>query len=153
MKKIKNFYILFAAVILCSSCIHIFFEKPTVTITSISASPALQGVYLRLGMDVANPNSYDLKLESFSFNIVIDDMKPATGQIESPILLPGKAGTYVEIPVKTDMKLIGKVISGIIQGKEMKYRIEGDALVKALLGERNYHFSREGLFTKELLTK
>ena len=153
MKKIKYCYILFAMVILCSSCIHIFFEQPTVTITSISAGPTLQGFYLRLGMDVANPNSYDLKLESFSFNLVIDDMKSAAGQIENPILLPAKAGTYVEIPVKTDMKLIGKYISAIIQGKEMKYRIEGDALVKALLGEKNYHFSREGLITKELLKR
>lgn len=145
--------ILFFFVFVCSSCIHIFFEKPTVTITSISASPALHGFYLNLGMDVANPNSYDLKLESLSFNLVVDDIKAAIGRIDAPVLLPGKDSAYVEIPIKTDMKLIGKCISAVIQGKEMKYRIEGDALVKALLGEKNYHFSREGVFTKELLKR
>lgn len=152
MRKLR-ILILFFLVFVCSSCIHIFFEKPTVTITSISASPALQGLYLNLGMDVSNPNSYDLKLESLSFNLVVDDIKSAMGRIDAPVLLPGKASTYVEIPIKTDMRLIGKCISAVIQGKEMKYRIEGDALVKALLGEKNYHFSREGVFTKELLKR
>lgn len=145
--------ILFFLVVLCSSCIHLFFEKPTVTITSVKASPALQGFYLNMGMNVANPNSYDLKLESLSFNLVVDDIQPAMGRIEAPVLLPGKASTYVEVPIKTDMKLIGKCIAAIIQGKEMKYRIEGDALVKALLGEKAYHFSKEGMFTKELLKR
>jgi len=146
-------YLLFAMVLLCSSCIHIFFEKPTVTLTSISASPSLQGMTLKLGMEVFNPNSYDLKLESLSFNLVVDELKSAIGQIEAPILLPGKTTSYVEVPVQTDMKLIGKCISAIIRGKEMKYRIEGDALVKALLGEKSYHFSRGGLFTKDLLKR
>jgi LEA14-like dessication related protein len=153
MRKVKIYVLLFALVFSCSSCIQIFFDKPTVTITSISASPTLQGFYLYLGMDVAYPNSYDLKLESLSFNLVVDDIKPALGQIESPVLLPAKASTYVEIPIKTDMGLIGKCISAIIQGKEMKYRIEGDALVKALLGQKSYHFSREGMFTRELLKR
>lgn len=152
MRKFK-FYFLFAMVLLCSSCIHIFFEKPTVTLTSISASPSMQGMNLKLGMEVFNPNSYDLKLESLSFNLVVDELKSAIGQIEAPILLPGKTTSYVEVPVQTDMRLVGKCLSAIIQGKEMKYRIEGDALVKALLGEKSYHFSREGLFTKDLLKR
>ena len=152
MRKI-SIYFLLAATLFCSSCIHIFFEQPSVTLTRISANPTLQGVNLHLGMDVTNPNSYDLKLETFTFNLVVNGTQSAIGQIESPVLLPGKSTSYVEIPVKADMSLIGICISAIIQGRDLKYKVEGDALVKALLGTKSFHFNREGAFTREMLKR
>jgi hypothetical protein len=57
----------------------------------------------------------------------------------------------MEVPLITDMKILGKVVSSLVRGKELKYRIEGDALVKAALGEKNFHFLKEGLLSKQLL--
>lgn len=152
MRAVKFISAFFAA-LACCSCIHLFFEKPTVTLRSISAAPSLQGLSLTFGMDVNNPNGYDLKLEKLSFNLAVNDIPSGTGGIDSPILLPARSGLYVEIPVRTDMKSLGNSIATIIRGQELKYRVEGDALVTALLGEKNFHFTREGVFTKEMLKK
>jgi LEA14-like dessication related protein len=152
MRAVK-FIIAVLLVLACSSCIHLFFEQPTVTLRKINASPSLQGLNLNFGMDVDNPNSYDLKLEKLSFSLTVNDNPSGAGEIDSPILLPARSTAYVEIPVRTDMKALGSVISVIIKGKELRYRVEGDALVKALLGERNFHFNREGVLSREMLKK
>lgn len=151
--RAAKFIIVALVVIACSSCIHLFFERPTVALRKVSAAPSLQGLYLNFGMDVNNPNGYDLKLEKLNFNFTINDNPSGSGEIDSPILLPARSTSYVEIPVRTDMKSIGNCIALIIRGQELKYRVEGDALVKALLGEKNFHFNREGVFTKDMLKK
>jgi LEA14-like dessication related protein len=152
MRTVK-FIIPLLLVFACSSCIHLFFEKPTLTLRKINASPSLQGLNLNFGMDVNNPNGYDLKLEKLSFSLTVNDNPSGAGGIDSPILLPARSTSYVEIPVRTDMKALGNVISAMIQGKELRYRVEGDALVTALLGEKNFHFDREGVLTKEMLKR
>lgn len=140
-------------VLACSSCIHLFFEQPTLTLRKINAAPSLQGLNLNFGMDVNNPNGYDLKLEKLSFSLTVNGNPSGTGGIDSPVLLPARSTSYVEIPLRTDMKALGNLISAIIQGKELRYRVEGDALVKALLGEKNFHFDKEGMLTKEMLKR
>jgi len=136
---------------LCSSCIHFLFEKPTVVLKSIKARPTLQGMEIRFGVEVTNPNGYDLKLESLNFNFQVNEEGSGSARIESPILLPAKSAVDMEVPLITDMKILGKVVSALIRGRELKYRIEGDALVKAALGEKNFHFLKEGLLSKQLL--
>ena len=136
---------------LCSSCIHFLFEKPTVVLKSIKARPTLQGMEIRFGVEVTNPNGYDLKLESLNFNFQVNEEGSGSARIESPILLPAKSAVDMEVPLITDMKILGKVVSALIRGTELKYRIEGDALVKAVLGEKNFHFLKEGLLSKQLL--
>lgn len=152
MTKVRIYFPLLAA-LLCSSCIHFFFERPSVTLTSISARPSLQGMDFRFGMEVNNPNGYDLKLEAFTFNLLVNEEGPAGGGIESPVYLPARSVIRVEVPVRTDMKFLGKCVAALVQGRELKYKLEGDALVKAALGEKNFHFSKEGVFTKEFLKK
>ncbi len=152
MRAVK-FIIPVLFVLVCSSCIHLFFEKPVVVIRKINAGPSLQGLNVNFGLDVNNPNGYDLKLEKLSFSFAVNDNQSGTGQVDSPILLPARSVSYIEIPVKMDMKSVGNCISAIIRGKEIRYKVEGDALVKALLGEKNFHFNREGVFTKEMLQR
>lgn len=143
-------------VFVCCSCIHLFFEKPTVALRKVNAVPSLQGLNLNFGLDVNNPNGYDLKLEQLNFNLLINENPSGTGQIDTPIFLPARSSSYVEIAVVADMKSVGYCISEILKGlkgKELRYRVEGDALVKALLGEKNFHFNREGVLTREMLKR
>lgn len=149
--KLSRHLLIAASLMLLCSCIHIFFEKPSVTLKSLSATPSLKGIEIRFGLEVNNPNRYDLSLESLSFNLIVDEESSGSGLIESPVLLPARTTVNVEIPVMADMKLLGKCLSVIVRGKELQYRVEGDALVKAALGEKNFHFSRQGVFTRDML--
>ena len=131
---------------LCSSCIHFLFEKPTVVLKSIKARPTLQGMEIRFGVEVTNPNGYDLKLESLNFNFQVNDEGSGNARIESPILLPANSAVDMEVPLITDMKILGKVVSSLIRGTKLNTGLKGTRWSRRRSGKRAFISSRRACF-------
>ncbi len=144
--KILKYSVLLSSIAIVS-CINFMFETPSVSITSIKGNQSLQGMKLDFGLEVYNPNRYNLKLKNFNYRIFMDGEEIAKGQVGHEILLPGKMSSHVEIPLQTDMKFLGKHFSSLIRGKELRYKIEGSAVLAAFLGERKFDFDKEGNFS------
>jgi len=68
----------------------------------------------------------------------------ALSKIDQEILIAKSAATLVQVPLQADFKSLGNPLKEILAGKELRYKIEGAAIVKAALGSTTIPFSKSG---------
>lgn len=139
---------LFTLPIFLVSCLGWILEKPSFVLREIILSPrSLIEMNLLLGLDVQNPNRFDLTLKSFEYTVYIDNEEIGNGRLEKEILIPSSSITRVQAPVAANFKNLAGSLKSIIfgiSGKDVAYKIEGKANVKTLFGSSNFPFSKEG---------
>jgi LEA14-like dessication related protein len=144
MKK-QSLVSLFALSMLLVSCLNWVMETPSIVVSEISLSPrSLTEVNLFLGLDVQNPNRFDLTLRSFEYTVYLNDEKIGSGHLEKEIMIPASATTRVQVPVIARFKDWGKSLKTIVTGEKLPYKIEGKAVIKAAFGSHEFPFSKEG---------
>jgi LEA14-like dessication related protein len=97
-----------------------------------------------IGLDVQNPNRFDLTLTSFEYGLFLDNEEIGTGRLEKEILVPSSSTTQVEVSVVAKFKDLGGSLKTIITGRDLPYKIEGKASVKTVFGSRDFPFSKNG---------
>lgn len=130
------------------SCLGWILEKPSFVLREITLSPrSLLEMNLLLGLDVQNPNRFDLTLTSFEYAVYLNNEEIGKGRLEKEILIPSSSITQVQAPVAASFKNLGGSLRSIIAGmtgKDVSYKIEGKAEVKTFFGSFNFPFSKEG---------
>lgn len=127
------------------SCLGWILEKPSFTLREITINPrSLTEMQLLLGLDVQNPNRFDLTLRSFEYTIYLNNEEVGNGRLEKELLVPSSSITQVQAPVAAKFKNLGGSVMSIITGKGLPYRIEGKADVKTVIGSHTFTFSNEG---------
>jgi LEA14-like dessication related protein len=130
------------------SCLGWILEKPSFVLREITLSPrSLIEMNLLLGLDVQNPNRFDLTLTSFEYAVYLNNEEIGKGRLEKEILVPSSSITQVQAPVAASFKNLGGSLMSIIAGmtsKDVSYKIEGKAEVKTFFGSFNFPFSKEG---------
>ena len=130
------------------SCLGWILEKPSFVLREITLSPrSLIEMNLLLGLDVQNPNRFDLTLMSFEYTVYLNNEEIGKGRLEKEILIPSSSITQVQAPVAASFKNLGGSLMSIIAGmtgKDVSYKIEGKAEVKTFFGSFNFPFSKEG---------
>ena len=151
-KNVKRRYgilFLFILPIFLVSCLGWILEKPSFALREIILSPrSLIEMNLLLGLDVQNPNRFDLTLKSFEYTVYIDNEEIGNGRLEKEILIPSSSITQVQAPVAASFKNLGGSLKAILAGmtgKDVSYKIEGKASVKTIFGSFNFPFSKEGI--------
>lgn len=139
---------LIAFSLLLVSCLGWILEKPSFVLREITLTPrSLTEMTLLLGLDVQNPNRFDLTLKSFEYTLYLDNEEIGNGRLEKELLIPSSSITRVQAPVAASFKNLAgslkSIISGIA-GKDMAYKIEGKVNVQALYGSFTFPFSKEG---------
>jgi LEA14-like dessication related protein len=120
-------------------------EKPSFVIREIILSPSsFTEAKLVIGLDVQNPNRFDLTLTSFEYALFLDSEEIGTGRLEKEILVPSSSTTQVEVSVVAKFKDLGGSLKTIITGRDLPYKIEGKASVKTAFGSRDFPFSKDG---------
>ncbi len=99
-----------------SSCHSIPTSKPIAPIVDIESVEVLKiGLreqQLAFRLNVINPNSYDLPLQSLSFLASVDGTKIAQGASNERVNLPANQAAIVEISVKTRInKLLTRLLA------------------------------------------
>ena len=119
MKK-QSLVSLFALSMLLVSCLNWVMETPSIVVSEISLSPrSLTEVNLFLGLDVQNPNRFDLTLRSFEYTVYLNDEKIGSGHLEKEIMIPASATTRVQVPVIARFKDWGKSLKTIVTGEKL----------------------------------
>jgi len=134
--------------LLLTSCLGWILEKPSFVLREITLTPrSLTEMTLLLGFDIHNPNRFDLTLQSFEYTVFLDNEEIGNGRLEKELLIPSSSITRAQAPIAASFKNLGgslkSVISGLA-GKDVVYKMEGKARVKALFGSVNFTFSKEG---------
>jgi LEA14-like dessication related protein len=146
-KWMSNFGVLFLlALSMCLvSCLSWIMEKPSFVLREIILSPSsLTEANLLLGLDVQNPNHFDLTLKSFEYVILLNNEEIGTGRLEKEILVPSSSTTQVQVSVVAKFKDLGGSLKTIITGHDLPYKIEGKASIKTTFGSRYLPFSNDG---------
>ena len=127
------------------SCLDWIMEKPSFVLREIILSPSsLTEVNLLLGLDVQNPNRFDLTLKSFEYVLFLDNKEIGTGRLEKEILVPSSSTTQMQVSVAAKFKDLGGSLKTIITGHDLPYKIEGKASIKTTFGSREFPLSRDG---------
>ena len=94
-------------------------------------------VQFLFGVEVQNPNTFDLKLRALDYTVYFNDQEVGKGRMDQEILIAKSAATLVQVPLQADFRILGNPLKEILAGKDLRYKIEGAAIVKATLGQRH----------------
>jgi LEA14-like dessication related protein len=120
-------------------------EKPSFVLREIILRPSsLKEANLLIGLDVQNPNRFDLTLKSFEYVLFLDDKEIGTGRLEKEILIPSSSTAQVQVSVVAKFKDLGDSLKTIIAGHDLTYKIEGNASIETTFGSRNFPLSKDG---------
>jgi len=144
MKRFPLFLV-FVGLVFFPSCMSWFLEQPTfilkeVVITRLS----LTDIHFRFGIEVQNPNSFDLDLRALEYTVYFNDREVGRGRLDQEVRVAKASATLVQVPLQTDLKSLGDPLGLVLAGKVLKYKIEGAAIVKASLGTATIPFSKSG---------
>lgn len=144
MKLLKKIAIL-GVLALLASCASWFFEKPTFSLKEIAITRiSLSEINFLFGIEVQNPNSFDLKLRGLEYKAYLADQEVGNGRLEKEVLIAKSSSTLVQIPLQTHLKRLGSPLGLFLSGKDLRYKIEGAAVIKAKLGTTTLPFSKSG---------
>jgi len=122
-------------------------QNPSFVLREITLKPlSLTEMTLLIGLDVKNPNCFDLTFKSFEYRIYLNNEEIGTGHLEQEILIPSSSTTRVMAPISAVLKNWGgSVIRAILTGDKLQYKIDGKIDIKTAFGEVKLPFSQEGL--------
>ena len=127
------------------SCVSWILEKPSFVLRGVSISPrSFTEMNLLIGLDVQNPNRFDLTLKSFECTIYLKNEEIGKGRLENEILIPSSSTTRIQVPIDAKFKDLGGSLKVILTGGDLPYKIEGKADVRTAFGSLNFPFSKEG---------
>lgn len=131
--------------VLLVSCLGWVMEKPSLVLREIALRPhSLTEISLLLGLDVQNPNRFDLTLTSFEYTVYLNNQEIGNGRLEKELWIPSSSVTRLQVPVSATFKDWSGSLQTIMAREGLPYKIEGKADIKTVFGCLNYPFSKEG---------
>jgi LEA14-like dessication related protein len=146
-RKMKRFTVFLstAAFFFLPSCMSWFLEQPTFALKEVAITRlSLTDIHFRFGIEVQNPNSFDLDLRGLEYTVHFNDREVGRGRLEKAVRVAKTSATLVQVPLQTDFKSLGDPLGLILAGQDLRYKIEGAAIVKASLGTATIPFSKSG---------
>ncbi len=143
MKRKK--FLLVILFLLPVSCLSWFLEKPVFTPKEVSITRFSSGeLHLLFGVEVQNPNNFDIKLRALEYTISINNQEMGKGRIDEEVVIAKSSTTMVRIPLQANFRNLAIPLGFVIAGKDLPYKIDGLAVIKARLGTASYPFSKTG---------
>lgn len=130
---------------LLPSCLNWFLEKPTFALKEVAITRiTFTDINFLFGIEVQNPNSFDLTLRALEYTVYFNDREVGRGRLEKEARITKASSTLVQVPLQADFKSLGDPVGLIMAGKDLNYKIEGAAVLKASLGSTTLPFSKSG---------
>jgi len=120
-------------------------EEPSLVLREITVRPrSFTEIDLLLGLDVHNPNRFDLTLKSFEYTVHLNNEEIGNGRLGGEFLIPSSSITRLQVPVSAKFKDWSGSLQTIIAQDGLPYKIEGKADIGTVFGSLHYPFSKEG---------
>jgi LEA14-like dessication related protein len=144
MKRTKKIFLL-GLLFLLPSCVSWLYEKPEFTLKEVVVKRISFGeINFLFGIEVQNPNGFDLKLRELEYRAYIEDQEVGNGRLEKEVLIAKSSSTLVQVPLQSDLRRMGNSLGLVLVGKNLRYKIEGAAVIKTRLGTSTIPFSKTG---------
>ena len=127
------------------SCLGWFLEKPAFTLKEISVTRISSAdIHFLFGIEVQNPNHFDLKLRGMEYTVYLNDQEVGKGRVEKETVVAKSSSALVQVPLQANFMSLGNPLGFILSGQDLRYKIEGVAIVQASLGTATIPFSKSG---------
>lgn len=142
-------FLIFMVPLLLSSCKmmeSLNVSKPTVSVSDVNVTGiTFDGVDFAVEMEVSNPNSVNLTLGSYQYDLSIKDAQLLSGEEMAGISIPGGGSQMVRIPLSLNYKSAFQTISGVISGDSLNYDLAADFTFDVpVLGDVTVPVSKKG---------
>jgi len=145
LRTLSRILLLCAFSIFLMSCLNWILEKPSFILRGVNISPrSFTEMNLLIGLDVQNPNRFDITLKSFECTIYLKNEEIGKGRLKNELLIPSSSTTQIQVPIDAKFKDLGGSLKSILTGGDLPYKIEGTADVRTAFGSLHFPFSREG---------
>jgi LEA14-like dessication related protein len=118
------------------------------------ASLGISGGVAALVLEIDNPNRFALQMDALRYRIQVSGGAGATswdtlaeGVVEQSVRVPGRETAQVSVDVPFRYSALGTALGGLIQGRGVPYRLEGEVQGRGLGMNRALTFRSEGALT------
>jgi len=120
-------------------------RSPTVTVDSVRPiSLGLTSQTIGLTLRVANPNNYDLPMQSLTFNANFSGKKFAQGRSVDKVVIPANGEALLEVEVKTGLVRLANQLKAIANSANPELNYDVTGLVKLSNWPKAIPFNVEG---------
>lgn len=126
----------------CESLTKNFLKDPEVTVLNVDVTDiTLSEISLAINMNVKNPNSIPLKLDSVSYQFNISGNTVTEGTMNEGLQIPAAGENTLRLPLKFKFSTVSGILQGLMQNSfTREYELKGSAQ----LGIFSIPFSKRG---------
>lgn len=133
-------------ILLLSGCSLI--NKPDVSVQHIIPTSAdKSGVDLEVALQVTNPNSFGLHLQSYSYNLQVASLPFSSGGNQTSILFPSRETTVVRIPLRVHYTHLLELLKRQPDSSGIPYSISASLNIESPLGKHTVPVHHQGTFS------
>lgn len=121
-------------------------DKPQVSVSKIELTGvSKEGASFQLSLDVYNPNSVSLTVQSLDAELTVSGKLLAQGQSQAPVRLDAKAHAKLTLAVLTEAEATRLILLDLIKAptKKYPYRLLGHVVLTDLHLERTFERTGE----------
>ena len=120
-------------------------QAPSVTVAAVRpVSIGLTKQTIGLTLRVANPNGFDLPMQSLTFNARFSGEKFAQGQSVEKVVIPAKGEALVEVQVTAGLAKLANQLKAMINSPNAELNYDVTGLVKLSNWPKAIPFNVEG---------
>lgn len=129
----------------CKTFARQLFANPVVEVKDVRVKGiGLQGGSLDIVLDVYNPNEYRLDATGITYNVWVDSLQLATGQIEKLVTLAEKGRSEIVVPVSFTFAAVQKALELYSRRGSLDYRVTGEFAMQTPFGKITRPYSGKG---------
>lgn len=148
MKKLYRAAAVLFVILGLSGCktVEMLVQKPEVSVNSVEIrSISFQDITLDMEVLVYNPNPIGIDLESFDYDLLIEDSSLLKGSAAEGLSLEANGSSIITIPLTVNYKDLYQSVSSMREQDESAYRVDtGFSFQLPILGEQRIELSHEG---------
>lgn len=132
----------------CATLGRSVFKEPIVHFEELRLNGlGLTGGSLDVILSVYNPNGFKLNATRFTYNLMMDTVRVASGALDRDFMVQGGDSSIVTIPVSFTYAGIGRAGQELMQSGTVNYRVVGDLTVTTPLGNFTRPYDQAGRFS------
>ena len=145
--RLRSSVLLLFALSGCASLGHHLFATPTVELKDIRMKAiGLQGGSMDVILSVDNPNDYRLDATRLTYNLFVDTMRVAFGEIRKTATLEAHKKSEVVVPVSFSIQELVRATQLLSKTGGVDYHVNGEVTAATPTGSFTRPYKGEGHF-------
>jgi len=100
--------------------------------------------WIRFIFELENPNTFDMKIEEFTYNLMLSKERVAKGRLTRQCDLPALGKAEFILPIETSVSKLARAARKALETGVVAYHLKGNVVFQSLLGRTDFAVDKEG---------